>query len=109
MLGGSISVDSSPGQGSRFTLTLATGPVASFIDSAEEARQLQPATVEEKDLIAVTGSVLVAEDNPDNQRLIALNTRRLGAAITIVDNGDWRSLRRWPSPTISFSWTCRCR
>jgi CheY-like chemotaxis protein/HPt (histidine-containing phosphotransfer) domain-containing protein len=35
----------------------------------------------------LAGRVLLAEDNPDNQRLISLYVRRLGAEVTVVQNG----------------------
>ncbi|OYY95588.1 MAG: hypothetical protein B7Y41_03560 [Hydrogenophilales bacterium 28-61-23] len=88
MLGGGIGVESSPGQGSRFTLSLDSGPAGPFIDNAEQATRLQQSAQVPKDLPALSGSILLAEDNPDNQRLIGLNTRRLGAEITLVENGE---------------------
>jgi CheY-like chemotaxis protein len=36
----------------------------------------------------VAGRVLLAEDNADNQRLIALQLQRLGAELTIAGNGE---------------------
>ena len=85
MLGGTITADSTHGQGSRFTFTLDTGSVASL---AEEAPRLPQQAEQEDAADLVSGTILVAEDNPDNQRLITLNARRLGAEITVVENGE---------------------
>jgi signal transduction histidine kinase/DNA-binding response OmpR family regulator/HPt (histidine-containing phosphotransfer) domain-containing protein len=88
MLGGTISVESTADRGSRFTFTLDTGPVTSLIERAEEVPQLHQAPAQEDDTNRLSGTILLAEDNPDNQRLITLNARRLGAELTVVENGE---------------------
>jgi signal transduction histidine kinase/DNA-binding NarL/FixJ family response regulator/HPt (histidine-containing phosphotransfer) domain-containing protein len=87
-LGGSIVAASVPGSGSRFFATFATGSVGTLVANAEEARAMSPTAPVEAATAALAGTVLLAEDNPDNQRLIALNVRRLGAELTVVDNGE---------------------
>jgi signal transduction histidine kinase/CheY-like chemotaxis protein len=87
ILGGSISVESQPGKGSCFTITLDTGVVGSVIHSPEEVLQLAQPSAEGMDLRTVSGRLLLAEDNPDNQRLIALKARRLGVEPNVVENG----------------------
>lgn len=89
MLGGTITVQSSPGAGSRFTATIATGALEGVpmlhrvahlkpVDAAEEVARLQRDT---------TGTILLAEDDPDVQRLIALYLRETNIDIDMVDNG----------------------
>jgi PAS domain S-box-containing protein len=91
VLGGTISVQSEPGRGSRFTLTVATGP----LDNISHVADLQNPT---PDAVAVPEpralpanrrcKVLLAEDGPDNQRLIAYVVRKYRADVTIADNGQ---------------------
>ncbi len=86
-LGGEIAAESLPGKGSRFTITFATGKVTRLISSQEEAERLLLRSTSEDGKVALQGRILLAEDNPDNQRLIALNVRRFGIELQVVDNG----------------------
>jgi len=92
MLGGSIIVDSSLGKGSRFTLIILTGPLQdvcmhepSSISLGSGAKRAERSTPERglRDT-----RLLLAEDGPDNQRLIAFVLRKAGAQVTVVDNGQ---------------------
>lgn len=89
MLDGDISVDSTPNRGSVFTLLLRTGPhkIEDLIAGPPVGAQGAGARggVTEGALAGVR--VLVAEDGPDNQRLIAYHLRRAGAEVRTVDNG----------------------
>jgi len=83
LMNGSIDVRSSPGKGTafRFAIPLATGESpAKTKKTALEPKELSPATV---------GGlrVLVAEDNPTNQKVINLMLVRLGITPAIVPNG----------------------
>ena len=94
MLGGDITVHSRPGDGSTFRITVATGP----IDGAEmlkpsEAAMFKGLPGEDHLDSAPDGGkldcrILLAEDGPDNQRLIALVLRKAGAEVTVVENGQ---------------------
>jgi signal transduction histidine kinase/CheY-like chemotaxis protein len=77
LLGGSLGVDSEPGQGSKFRLeidapsvTLSTTPASARVVETERAAR-----------------VLVAEDGIDNQRLIRAYLRAARAEVTLVENG----------------------
>ena len=81
MMGGEISVESTEGLGSTFTLRI---PVA-----VTEARQVEPTpTAENSDETIPLLRILVAEDNAANQRIIDLFLRPLGAEVTIVGDGS---------------------
>jgi signal transduction histidine kinase/ActR/RegA family two-component response regulator len=93
-LGGDIAlVETSQGGGTRFRVTVATGSLAGV---AMVADPLMATTVSgglskskarslAHELAGET--ILLAEDGPDNQRLIAHILRKAGASVTVVDNG----------------------
>ena len=87
-LGGSISVDSAPGRGSRFTVQLRTGPVDQLVYTPEEARGPGQPAAEAVEPAGLRGRVLIAEDNPINQRVIVLKARHLGVETQVVENGE---------------------
>ena len=94
MLGGDITVASRPGEGSTFLVRLAisadesrdpihTRPIQT---SKPAARSEIEAAHEESPLRG--RRILLAEDGPDNQRLIAFHLRRAGAEVDIVSDGQ---------------------
>jgi signal transduction histidine kinase/AmiR/NasT family two-component response regulator len=92
LLGGTITVASVPGKGSTFSITIQTGPLdgVNMLEHPDVALPL-PETPERKIVkqsIKLHGRVLLAEDGPDNQRLIAFFLKRAGAEVTIADNGQ---------------------
>jgi PAS domain S-box-containing protein len=92
-LGGHISVESAPEKGSMFRVTVPIGPLgaANMIQAPE---QLTAAPKPSAPVVAptlgqgFTCRVLLAEDAPDNQRLIRMVLTNAGAQIAIADNGQ---------------------
>ncbi|MBS0196204.1 MAG: response regulator [Planctomycetes bacterium] len=92
MLGGDVTVTSEPGKGSVFTTTVATGPLegvallepGALRVAASEASQ----TRESEKAVSLTGvRIYLAEDGPENQRLISFHLRRAGAEVSVFHNG----------------------
>jgi CheY-like chemotaxis protein/anti-sigma regulatory factor (Ser/Thr protein kinase) len=95
MLGGGISVESEAGVGSRFTSTIGIGsqePVD--LVTEEQLRSTKTLVDAMKSITELTGDsplsdlkILLAEDGPDNQRLISFHLRKEGAEVEIAENG----------------------
>jgi signal transduction histidine kinase/ActR/RegA family two-component response regulator len=93
MLGGEISGQSIPGKGTSFLVAIETGPLEGVrrLDGFNEAvRAVEDPPAEPTDAanLHLSGRVLLAEDGPDNQRLIALLLRNHGATVEVAENGQ---------------------
>lgn len=89
-LGGDVTVVSEPGRGSDFTLSIDTGPIEGVdrLDTVELTRAPQPPDLSETWIKAnIRGRILVVDDSPDNQRLLAHNLRTAGAELDLASNG----------------------
>ena len=91
-LGGGITVESEPGRGSCFHVTIATGPLGDVPlvshPLAAEASVPEPIASPADAEIQIDGRILLAEDGVDNQRLISRILERAGADVTVADNGQ---------------------
>ncbi len=91
MLGGDIAVRSIAGEGSTFSVMVRTGPLAgvAMIDEASEATTpAEPKKKTAANLEELNCRVLLAEDGPDNQRLISFILKKAGAEVRVADNGQ---------------------
>ncbi|MDP1662445.1 MAG: ATP-binding protein [Phycisphaerales bacterium] len=92
ILGGTVTVESTPGEGSRFSVTVAAGAVAgsTLVHGPGELRNIRaagPLNLAKAESQRLSGRVLLAEDGIDNQRLISMLLRRAGAEVVVTDNG----------------------
>ncbi len=89
MLGGDITATSTPRRGSGFRVSVATGSLASvpLIRPGQPAGKPGVPAERTDRKIDLNCRVLLAEDGPDNQRLISFVLRKAGADVTVVENG----------------------
>ena len=99
MLDGDVLVLSQFGKGSTFTVSVPTGPldgvsmihcddVSTVITASRSQQAVAPRISEEEAQFKLKGlRILLAEDGPDNQRLISHILRKAGADVQIVGNG----------------------
>jgi PAS domain S-box-containing protein len=91
-LGGAIEVYAVPDKGSTFSVTIDPGPLDGIPLVHETAPTAQRAKSTAKaaahDAAELHVRVLLAEDGPDNQRLISFILKKAGAEVTAVENGQ---------------------
>ena len=92
MMGGDITIGSTPGQGSTFGLVVGTGPLegVAMLDNPAEAaaRRRQEAKPSVTPAVKLNCRILLAEDGPDNQRLLCFILKKAGADVTVAENGQ---------------------
>jgi PAS domain S-box-containing protein len=89
MLGGSLSVTSMENIGSRFMIEIDTGDLQDtpFIHSMSEVKSVVSEAVTGQPGSQLRGSILLAEDTPANQKLISMYIHKLGAEVTLANDG----------------------
>lgn len=97
MLGGQIEVASELGKGSEFSFVIDTGDLQGVkfltpetFPSLAPSQHAAPPAAETKplpELLLKNVKILLAEDGPDNQRLISFHLRKAGAEVSIAENG----------------------
>lgn len=92
LLGGDLTVESVPDQGSVFRLAIATGPLdgVEMVDGQAQAIAIGRDRMERHSVSAertLEARVLLAEDGPDNQRLISRLLAKAGAEVVCVSDG----------------------
>jgi signal transduction histidine kinase/CheY-like chemotaxis protein len=95
MLGGDVVlIDSKPNEGSHFRLSILANPVentpmlnVTSLAGVERQMSMQKAAEKPAAPTALRGRVLLAEDGPDNQRIIAHLLKKVGVEVAIVENG----------------------
>jgi len=90
MMGGRLEIASKVGVGSIFSVTIPTGPLegVKMLSNCQEAlaeHERAPASLPRDALSGL--KILLAEDGPDNQRLIRAVLTKAGAEVAIAENG----------------------
>jgi signal transduction histidine kinase/HPt (histidine-containing phosphotransfer) domain-containing protein len=86
-LRGNITVESTCGKGSTFTLTIDTGPLSGIPMLSAFNEALAPAQPDPISTIKLSGTILLADDAPHNRQLFSYYLSKAGAEVIAVENG----------------------
>ncbi len=87
LMGGDVTVSSQLGKGSTFTVWISADQTGNVMMRSELVSE-EAALVAAPETPVIRGRILLAEDSPDNQRLLALFIRKTGAHLEIVGDGQ---------------------
>lgn len=87
LMGGTIGVDSIPGQGSRFWFSVVLEPLAADTDSRKNVRKSTDSPAQELSATKLRGRVLVVEDNRTNRLIISTLLDKLGLTVETAEDG----------------------
>ncbi len=90
LLGGYVSVKSTPGKGSTFCVSVEIGSLENtpLLASGDQPNFKQDVKKQAGLEQRLSCRILLAEDGPDNQRLISCVLRNAGAEVTVAENGQ---------------------
>ena len=80
LMGGSLKLHSTPGVGSTFTLRIPSSPIETPVEESKQTRGKTPSRQSHF-------SVLLAEDNSTNRLVATSMLKKLGCAVTCVEDG----------------------
>lgn len=93
LLGGTLIVDSTPGEGSSFTLRIAAGTVEEALpeqpitnESSQKAEK--PATTAKGRPDGVNARVLVVDDGEINRKFVRFVLEKMGVSVAVATNGE---------------------
>ncbi len=89
LMGGDVTLErTKPGEGSlfRLDLPLEAAPGAAMTNKIDNSA-LRPTSPPPQHATRLSGRILLAEDGPDNQRLISFHLRKAGADVDVAENG----------------------
>ena len=93
-LGGDVRLESQPGKGSTFRVTVATGPLDGVkmlvepVSTSVVAMEPAKADANSGQATPLDCRILLVEDGVDNQRLISHVLKKAGAEVTVKENGS---------------------
>jgi CheY-like chemotaxis protein len=87
LMGGDVGLESEPGKGSRFWFRVRAGLAAVDGDSRQMARAANGRGLTEAMSAQLSGRVLVADDDPTNQKVAQAMLRALGVSALPVEDG----------------------